>query len=66
MPHTVLGTQDESVNKIDKCPALVKLRVRRTKSKKKKKYLYIYINPTAKLRFSREVYKARGRRETPE
>ena len=37
MPHAVLGTQDESVNKTDKCPAFVKLRVRRTISKKKKK-----------------------------
>lgn len=36
MPHAVLGTQDESVNKIDKCPAFMKLRVRRTISKKKK------------------------------
>ena len=45
MPHTILGTQDESVNKINKCPAFVKLRVRRTisKKKKKKKYIYIYI-----------------------
>lgn len=34
MPHPVLGTQGESVNKIDKCPAFMKLRVRQTISKK--------------------------------
>lgn len=44
MPHAVLGTQDESVNKIDKCPAFMKLRVRRTISKKK--YIYSMLEDT--------------------